>query len=162
MTPLFFSIGSWPWGHQEAFDGDTSSEVYLYPMFATSSFHTFTESLIVGYNHVGLLVICLIVIVSSVLFLLGRFLHLHFYSIDCPCGVCLGHLLVGLYMYLIEFSTWQWCCLPIWLSHLVGPSLLFLWSGSDIYHIFMMIFILFLRISKLHEIKQNEKYPYAN
>ena len=28
--------------HQEVFDGDTSSKVYLYPMFVASSFHTFT------------------------------------------------------------------------------------------------------------------------
>ena len=52
-------------GHQEAFDGDTSSEVYLYPMFVAGSFHTFTESLIVGNNHVGFFVICLIVVVVA-------------------------------------------------------------------------------------------------
>ena len=40
-------------GHQEVFDGDTSSEVYLYPMFVASSFHTFTKSFVVGYNHIG-------------------------------------------------------------------------------------------------------------
>ena len=74
-------------GHQEVFDGDTSSEVYLYPMFVASSFHTFTESLVVGYNHKGILVGCLVVVFNSVFLLLGRFLHLHFYSVNCPCGV---------------------------------------------------------------------------
>ena len=29
-------------GHQEVLDGDTSSEVELYPMFVASSFHTLT------------------------------------------------------------------------------------------------------------------------
>ena len=74
-------------GHQEVFDGNTSSEIYLYPMFVASSLHTFTESLVVGYNHIGLLVGCLVVVFNSVFLLLGRFLHLHFYFVNFPCGV---------------------------------------------------------------------------
>ena len=74
-------------GHQEVFDGNTSSEVYMYPMFVASPFYTFTESLVVGYNHIKLLVTCLVVVVNSVFLLLDRFLHLHFYSVNCPCGV---------------------------------------------------------------------------
>ena len=74
-------------GHQKVFDGDTSSEEHLYAMFIGGSFYTFTKSLVVRYYHIGLLVVCLVVVISGVFLLLGRFLHFHFHSIDCPCGV---------------------------------------------------------------------------
>ena len=51
---------------------------YTCTSYVASSFNTFTESLVVGYNHIGLLVTCLVVDVDSVFLLLGRFLHLHF------------------------------------------------------------------------------------
>ena len=66
MTPTLFQhwilvLG----GHQEVFDGDISSEVYLYPMFVAGSFHTFTKSLVIRYNHIGLLVVCLVVVIAG-------------------------------------------------------------------------------------------------
>ena len=60
-------------GHQEAFDGFTSFKIYLYTMFVTGLFEALTHTLMIGYHHVGLW--ALDVVVASVIalcsFLLG-------------------------------------------------------------------------------------------
>ena len=60
-------------GHQEAFDGFTSFEIHLYAMFVTGLFEALTHTLVIGYHHVGLW--ALVVVIASVFglcsFLLG-------------------------------------------------------------------------------------------
>ena len=118
-------------GHQEVFDGDTSSEVYLYPMFVASSFHTFTKSLVIRYKHIGLLVVCLVVVIASVFLLLGRFLHFHFHSIDCPCGVLatLLELLNRCSSCLFNMSGLEQTVFALWCS--VPTTLYFEERGGD-------------------------------
>ena len=45
------------WSHQKAFDGLTFFKVHLYPMFSTCFLKTFTESLHVWVNYMGLLIV---------------------------------------------------------------------------------------------------------
>ena len=60
-------------GHQEAFDGFTSFEIHLYAMFVTGLFKALTHTLMIGYHHVRLW--ALVVVVASICalcsFLLG-------------------------------------------------------------------------------------------
>ena len=42
------------WGHQEVFNGGTSSKVDLYPIVTASLLHTLTQPLIVRYSYEGL------------------------------------------------------------------------------------------------------------
>ena len=44
-------------GHQEALDGFSSFKVQLYTMFATGLLEALTHTLMIGFHHVGLLVL---------------------------------------------------------------------------------------------------------
>ena len=109
MTPLFFSMGSWSLGgHKAVLDGDSSSEVNLYPMLVASSLHTFTHALVVKHNHVWFLTV-LLSVGTVIVLLLGRCSHLHLN------GLFLSHVIVhenGMknqvskqYWYVISFAS---------------------------------------------------------
>ena len=60
-------------GHQEAFDGFTSFEINLYAMFVTGLLKALTHTLVIGYHHVGLwaLVVLVAIVFALCSFLLG-------------------------------------------------------------------------------------------
>ena len=62
-----------PGGHQEAFDGFTSFEINLYAMFVTGLLKALTDTLVIGYHHVGLwaLVVLVVSVFALCSFLLG-------------------------------------------------------------------------------------------
>ena len=62
MTPLFLRIGSLSLGAIRRLL--TSFEIHLYAMFVTGLFEALTHTLMIGYHHVGLW--ALVVVVASV------------------------------------------------------------------------------------------------
>ena len=57
ITPLFWWYGLNPWEPPEGHDGLTSFEVHFYPVLSTCFCKTFTESLYVWENYMGLILV---------------------------------------------------------------------------------------------------------
>ena len=76
------------WGHQEVFDGGTSSKVYLYTIVAALFLDRFTQPPVIRYSYVwfgGVLLLSVFVILF--LLLLGWIVYPHFYPVHSPSGV---------------------------------------------------------------------------
>ena len=70
--PTLFEDWIWIlWGHQEIFDGMSSFKVHLHTMFATDLFEAFTHTLIIGYHHVGPLILVAGTVFGVIVQLLG-------------------------------------------------------------------------------------------
>ena len=76
------------WNHQEVFDGKSSFEMYLYPIFLACSFNAFTEPLIIWNHHIYILLVDVILLVVIVVACISvGTVASHFDSIQGPCGV---------------------------------------------------------------------------
>ena len=79
------------WGHQEVFDGCTTSKVSLNPTIVAFLLYILTQPLVVWYIYVGFQVVVLLSGIWIVLFLLGWVVHLHLHSVQSPYGVITVH-----------------------------------------------------------------------
>ena len=92
-------------GHQEAFDGFSSFKIHLYAMFVTGLFEALTDTLMIGYHHVGLLALVVVVVGISFLFCVLVFLGLWSYlgPIQCPFWIlAIGECLVKVLLFLLQ------------------------------------------------------------
>ena len=93
LLDWIFIFGS----HQEVLDGGASFKVHLYPKLSANVLDALTQSSLIWYNYVGLLLFVSAGSACCNLFAI-LLLGFHLYSVESPCGVlaihkCILHVL---------------------------------------------------------------------
>ena len=97
LLDWIFVFGS----HQEVLDCGASFKVHLYPKLSANVLDALTQSTVIWYNYVSLLLFVGIVSICCNLFAI-YLLGFHLYSVESPCGVLAIHkcILQGLFFFL--------------------------------------------------------------